>query len=166
MTDKSSANKRPAPGRIRYKQAVGPRLRKLLGEDRALVLRNGRLSLDRRYCWLDTWALEDQAEQVVQLLKSRAGEDAGDRVDALAESVFALYRGPFMQSEEDEPRYRAPRERLRNRFLRAVGGLARYWEDRGEWDKAADYYQRALEADTLAEGLYRRLMLCCRELGR
>ena len=43
---------------------------------------------------------------------------------------------------------------------------ARYWEDRGEWERAADCYERGIEVDHLAEGLYRRLMLCYREADR
>ena len=39
-------------------------------------------------------------------------------------------------------------------------------EEREEWERAADYYERGVEADHLAEGLYRRLMLCYREIGR
>ena len=34
------------------------RLRKLLGTDDALVLKDGRLSLSNRHCWVDAWAFE------------------------------------------------------------------------------------------------------------
>jgi ATP/maltotriose-dependent transcriptional regulator MalT len=35
------------------------RLRKLLGEDRAVLLHEGKLTLDRRYFWIDAWAFEE-----------------------------------------------------------------------------------------------------------
>ena len=71
-----------------------------------------------------------------------------------------------MASEGDDPRYVGMRERLRNKFERCVGELARYFEKAGEWDQAVECYTRSLEADELAEAFYRRLMLCYRELGR
>ena len=58
------------------------------------------------------------------------------------------------------------RERLRKKFERCVGELARYFETAGEWELAVDCYIRSLEADELAEAFYRRLMLCYRELSR
>ena len=58
------------------------------------------------------------------------------------------------------------RDRVRNRFMRHVGELARIREDRGEWDEAVSCHERCLEVEPLAEGTYRRLMLCHRETGR
>ena len=84
----------------------------------------------------------------------------------LADRLFAIYRGPFMASEGENPRYLPARERYRNKFLRAASSLARYWEERRRWDQVARLYARGLEADALAEGFYRRLMLCYRQLGR
>ena len=142
------------------------RLRKLLGEDRAIVLRHGRLTLEPRLCWLDLRAFERITGEVDRRLRAgRSGVDA-PAVESLAERLLEVYRGPFMDSEGDHPRYIALRGRLRNKFLRYVGELARFWEDRGEWERAADYFERGIEADGLAEGLYRHLMLCHRELGR
>ncbi|MFB3082188.1 MAG: bacterial transcriptional activator domain-containing protein, partial [Gammaproteobacteria bacterium] len=82
------------------------------------------------------------------------------------ERVFTLYKDPFMASEREQPWYVTLRERLRNKFLRYMGELARYWEENGYLDRAVEVYQRSLEADDLAEGFYQRLMLCYRELGR
>jgi tetratricopeptide (TPR) repeat protein len=36
------------------------RLRKLMGNENVLQLQAGRLSLDPKYCWIDTWALEQK----------------------------------------------------------------------------------------------------------
>ena len=46
------------------------------------------------------------------------------------------------------------------RALDAVGEIARYWQGAGEPDRAIELLERALEADGLAESLYRHLMLC------
>jgi ATP/maltotriose-dependent transcriptional regulator MalT len=89
------------------------RLRKLLGEDRAIVLHEGRLTLDRRYFWVDAWAFEALAAEL---------ESAADaaRVGQLAERMLALYRGPFMAGEDDAAWLISPRERLRTRLERAM----------------------------------------------
>ena len=70
------------------------RLRKLLGEDRAVTLHEGRLSLDRRFFWLDTWAFEQLAADL-----ESATEPV--QIEKLVERVLALYRGSFMADEAD-----------------------------------------------------------------
>jgi two-component SAPR family response regulator len=80
--------------------------------------------------------------------------------------MLSLYVGPFIAGDTDEAWYISPRERLRNRFVRAMGDIGHYWQQAGHWDRAVDYFQRSLEADHLAEGFYRHLMLCYRQLGR
>ena len=82
------------------------------------------------------------------------------------EGVFWDLRGPFMASEGDNPIYVSRRERLRNRFLRCIGEIGRQLEASDAWEDAVVLYQRGIESDQLAEGLYRRLMVCYRELGR
>ena len=142
------------------------RLRKVLVHDSAIGLKHGRLSLDVSYCWTDVHALEQLLEEIDTTLDDSDGPPPEDRVISLGERLFDVYRGPFMASEGDHPRYAAARERFRNRVLRAASELARYWESRRRWDRAARLYARGLEADGLAEGFYRRLMLCYRQLGR
>jgi hypothetical protein len=57
------------------------RLRKILGDDRVLVLRDGKLSLDACYCWVDVWAFERLLGGSRRLLRNKAD---GNRVDLLA----------------------------------------------------------------------------------
>ena len=142
------------------------RLRKLVGEDRLIALRHGRLSINARLCWMDLRAFEAVTAGDRRRAAPRFSRDDEGQVEGWAEELFANYRGPFMDSEGERPCYLLLRGRLRNRFLRSVGELARYWEEREEWERAADYYERGIEADGLAESLYRRLMLCYREIGR
>ena len=142
------------------------RLRKLLGEDKAIMLREGRLTVDARYCWVDTWALEQVLTKIDSLLRGPSADITQEAVTELADKALTLYQGPFMDSEVDQSWYLSLRERLRNKFLRAVAELARYWEEAGHWEKAVAYYQKGLEADNVAEGLYRHLMICYQQLGR
>ncbi len=142
------------------------RLRKLLGEDRLISLRHGHLSIDTGLCWMDLCAFEAVTGAIEEGRRFGPPSDYEERAARWSEELFALYRGPFMSGEGEHPRFLLLRGRLRDRFLRAVGELARYWETRGEWERAAECYERGIEGDELAEGLYRRLMLCYRELGR
>ena len=142
------------------------RLRKLLGEDRAVVLHEGRLTLDRRFFWVDAWVFEHTlAELDAAFRHSRAGLGAA-RVEEMGERVLALYKGPFMATDADEAWYVPPRERLRNRFARVMTDVAHYWETSGQWERSIDCCEKCLEADPLAESFYRRLMVCYRQLGR
>ncbi len=142
------------------------RLRKLLGEDRALVLKEGRLSLDQRYSWVDTWALEELLAEVERLRGPRRQDLKAEEVSDLADKALMLYRGPFMGGDIDHSWYLPARERLRAKFLRAMAEIAHYWEEQQQWPHALDCYQKALETDHLAEGLYRHLMICYHKLGR
>jgi len=137
------------------------RLRKLLGTEDALVLREGRLSLSNRHCWVDVWAFARFLGQAEKARKEGKGTEAIRQF----EKALSLYTGPFLQSEEMTCAA-SPREKLRSGFLRAVAHLGRCYEDRERWEEAVSCYGKGIEADDLAEELYRRLMVCHIRQGR
>ena len=111
------------------------RLRRLLGEDRAVLLHEGRLTLDRRYFWVDAWEFEELAAQV------EAAADPGS-VEKLAERMLALYRGPFMADDVDAAWVLQARERMRGRLERAMGRVLRYWQENGQPERASECLER------------------------
>ena len=119
------------------------RLRKLLGEDRAITLHEGRVSLDRRYFWLDTWAFEQLAADLESINDSQ-------QMEKVAERLLALYRGSFMADDADAAWLLQARERLRGRFARVLARVCRHWEERGEAAKARLLQEKTLEIDPLA----------------
>jgi ATP/maltotriose-dependent transcriptional regulator MalT/DNA-binding SARP family transcriptional activator len=119
------------------------RLRKLLGEDKAVVLHEGKLTLDRRYFWVDAWAFDALAAEL-----EAASDPAG--VEKLAERMLALYAGPFMADEPDAAWYLQPRERLRVRLARAMKRVLRQWHDGGDPERARAGYEKYLEVDAAA----------------
>ncbi len=125
------------------------RLRRLLDVEGALVLADGRLSLDPGVVWLDVWTFE-------RLL---------DATPADVESALECYRGHFLALESPPPWALPLRDRLQARLTRAVLAHGQALEERRDFDKARALYERALEHDNLAEAIYRRLMVCQRELG-
>lgn len=84
----------------------------------------------------------------------------------LTEQAVRLYRRPFLATDTEEPWALATREWLRSRFIRRMGWLGRQWEQAGQWERAVDCYERALEAEHLAEELHQWLIACYGRLGR
>jgi len=132
------------------------RLRKLLGGDDTVVVQDGRVSLNPRHCWLDTWALEAQITAI---------EHAPVAVGA-AMPVLNLYRGAFLEQESDSAWALPARERLRSRFLRFLAHEARRLGAAGQREQAVTLYLQGLEIDPLIEDFYRGLMTTYGELGR
>lgn len=143
------------------------RLRKLIGEDRAVVLRHGRLSIARDVCRLDLDALDEVISEIDALFVVDSGTasavDAPTAV-ALATRVLDVYRGPFMDGDS-QAEYVGLRERVRNRVVGALDQLARICESVAEPQQALAFFRRAIEQDPLAEAFHRRLMLMLRDLG-
>ena len=148
------------------------RLRKLLGNDKAVRFEEGKLRLDSHLWRVDAWAFEDLFTQFEQRHACRAETDGlpAEFPDAAAEPRFEraleLYLGPFLATDPDYCWTISYRERLQSRFMRLVVTAGGEHERAGAWEKAKAAYQRGLEVDALAEELYQRLMLCCRALGQ
>lgn len=132
------------------------RLRKLLGDDRAVTVTAGQLLLDHDRVWSDVRAFLELCEETEALA---GGEIGAGALTNLSDTALALYRGPFC-ADREEAWLAAPREGFRRRFLGLVGRLGDLLERRQEWSAAHHLYSRALESDPLAEAAYRGLMRC------
>ena len=142
------------------------RLRKLLGDDAALTLHDGKLSLDRRRFWVDVWAFDQAVDEVDRLARQSHGLVDAPRLEKLAERVMELYRGSLFVDDAEEAWHVQARERQRSRFIRAMTAIGRCWEETGHHDRALACYERCLEADPLAEGFYRNLIVCYQRMER
>lgn len=140
------------------------RLRKLLGEDGAVILNNNQLTLSERFFWLDTWALDQALQESSQLIRGLAPDK--ERLVQLTDRILGLYQGSFLPGDEDHGWAVSPRDQYRQKFVRFIHEVGHWLEERDESDQALDLYYRGLEADELAEGIYRRLMLCFQQSGR
>ncbi len=135
------------------------RLRALLGCPQALQLRDGRLTLDDRQCWVDLRVFE----RFVDLAKT---ERETERAFHAAQRAMGIYAGHFLAGETDEPWALSLRERLRTKFLGNIKWLGGLYEQTGRWQDALDCYQKGLDLDNLAEELYRHAMECHLHLGQ
>jgi LuxR family transcriptional regulator, maltose regulon positive regulatory protein len=132
------------------------RLRRLLGAPGAVTMAGSKLTLDRRYFWVDMWAFERELQA-----NAERGADAALRFAGIRE----IYRGHFLEQDSDTPWALKTRQTLRDKFLRSIRDAARVYENRRLWEEAANVYQAGIELDGMAEDLYRGLMICHRELG-
>jgi len=138
------------------------RLRQLLGHDKAINLGEGRLSLDLRYCWVDSMAFE----RILKQAENYDKKEVGNCVIQSLEKAVVLYKGPFLAEDAVEPWTISYKERLRSKFLRAIEKLGTYLEEEDEWSRAVDCFQKAIDVEDMAEIFYQRLMICLKHLGR
>lgn len=139
------------------------RLRQLIGLHEAIQLREGLITLDLKYCWVDVWAFESLVDQADAALEKRGGMTEYIRQ---TQKAIALYQGAFLPGEASEPWTNSLRERLRSKFLRCVIKLGHYWQENEQWEKAAECYQKGLEVDDIIEQFYQNLMIVFHRLDR
>jgi len=142
------------------------RLRQLIGNEKAIEVLEGRVVLDPRICWVDAWAFEKMFGELEPLLDGDLAEDQVEGTLKLAEKALAVYKGPFLPAEEEESWGASYGERLRGKFLRFILRLGDLLQGMGQEEKAVECYQKAFDADGLAEEICQRLMVGLQKLGR
>jgi two-component SAPR family response regulator len=110
------------------------RLRKLLVYPDLLRLEERRLVLDDSAVWTDLWALERRLGE----LDATPVEHLPGAVER-ARAAIALYTGPFLADNEDDPSWViAARDRLRARITAAVGRIVKRLSLSGSGAHAAE----------------------------
>jgi len=138
------------------------RLRKLIGNDKAIILQDSRLTLDSKYCWVDVWVYE----RVIGRLESKIRQGSNDEVIRLTDKIFSLYQGYFLGDSADMYWAITLRDRLHSKFSRQLSAVGQKLKDENQLEQAIDYYLRALEIDSLAEVFYQRLIEGYLDQGR
>jgi len=137
------------------------RLRKMLGDSRILELKEGKLSLDSRYCWVDVWSFERLLGQSHRLLRRDVMGKQVFIVERLTENLIDLYQGHFLAKEDLTSWSVSIHERLRSKFIHHLLEVGRYMESHGCWEQAMFCYRKGIDVDDLVEVFYQRLMVCC-----
>ncbi len=146
------------------------RLRRLVGNDKTLEVKEGKLTLNPRYCWVDLGAFETMANKAEALLREAGdkGKGNGEVTGAIESALQAVgvYRGPFLP-DEDRSWTLPARERLARRLRRLALEVGGYLERQNRWETAAGVYEGVLEkGETTDEEIYRRLMKSFQRLNR
>ena len=129
------------------------RLRELLGGDNVLPTKDGCLSLDSRYIWVDSWAF---ARIAGKMLKTRESNTPDNRQEL--ERLLDVYKGPFLIQDDDKSWTIAYRKKIHDHFVTAVITLGNLYAQRGEYQQAIASYQRGLEIDHISEKIYQGLI--------
>ncbi len=137
------------------------RLRTLLGNKEALVLHEGRISLNDKYFWIDLWVLED----LIARAEKKSRERNFESVTEIAEKTFDLYKGDFLEDETNILPIIRRRERLKSKLIHIVEEIGSHCERSEDFQKAVRWYEKGLELDGISEYFYQRLMLCHCNLG-
>lgn len=132
------------------------RLRKLLQYDNALIIEEGRLTLDNRYVWVDVWEMERKLSDLEHMFSTNNIDT--NRVSQYSNTILSLYQGPFLGREAEQPWLLPLQEKLRNRMLKLLRCLGAYWEKKQHIEMAISSYNQAIEIDPLLENTYQKLM--------
>ena len=135
------------------------RLRSMVGHG-ALLLHESKLSLNLRRCRVDALEFERTAGNLIAAEHLSLPE-----LNRYGAKVAQLYRGSFLP-DEDSVFALTARERLRVKWMRAVGVLAEGLLRHGACCEALEWYERGLEAEPLAEPFYQGLMRALLSLRR
>ncbi len=138
------------------------RLRRLLGNDNAVQLQDGKLKLDPSYCWVDCWDFE----RLVSQAEEASVRGNASQAISILEKAMDMYKGPFLSQDELMPWMVSQRDRLKTTFLQAVERLCNDLESADSYERAASWYNRGLAVESFPEELYQSLMLCLEKLER
>jgi DNA-binding SARP family transcriptional activator len=117
------------------------RLRRQLGDADLLRMNDGRLSLDERSCWLDTWAFDDLAAEAERQI---ASEGPASCLADLALRIGEIYRGQVLADDvAGSPWAARSRAQYASRFLHLAQSLGRALEHAGKATEAAALYSRS-----------------------
>ncbi|MEN6622810.1 MAG: BTAD domain-containing putative transcriptional regulator [Smithella sp.] len=138
------------------------RLRQLVG-DEVIELHGGKVSLNKRYCWVDIWAFEQLCGRMNPADNS---VQAFSAIRVIADKALDLYKGTFLPADADYFFTISSRERLRSKYYQLITHMGNMLEKAGNWQAAADYYSKGLIADPIVEEFYQGLMNCYIRLDR
>lgn len=138
------------------------RLRRLLGRADAVLVSDGRVTLNPEIVWVDVWAFSRLIKKLEHTGSQQENQegclDELNQLTQLTQGALRLYQGHFLAQEEELSWMLGAREKWRSKWLRLLISVGQSWEVLEQWNKATELYQRGLELDPLAEELYCSLM--------
>lgn len=138
------------------------RLRKFMGGNDTILLKNGKVGLNDLICYVDVWAVEHLIEKAEDLQREKRREGCESEACCIIERALSLSRGPFLDGEKNSRAL----DRLQDRFFRFAGWVGDNYEESGRILEAIELYRKIISADDSHEEFYRRLMACYKRLDR
>jgi DNA-binding SARP family transcriptional activator len=147
------------------------RLRRLVDCDEAFILKDGTLSINTKYCRLDTADFNASYTELSGLLDDRraVGDEnkrSGNDSIALAfKKISDIYTGEFLPGDASESWAVAARESFKARYVRLCDRVGGLYESEGRTGDAVECYRRAIDVDSLQENFYRKIIDCYISMG-
>jgi tetratricopeptide (TPR) repeat protein len=132
--------------RFSFKTTLG-RLRRLIGSENLIELKDGKLTLAGSRIWLDTESLERLSRNIAALGEARRGSSP-DRALAVGRELLALYEGDFLAGDE-APWIVRRRQAYRKRFATAIETVRAELVAAGKRREAAGVLQAAMQKGIL-----------------
>ncbi len=133
------------------------RLRKLIGIRDALLLKEGKLSLNPAVCWIDINAFKGFVEKSIERLDKKV---TSKELRAISCRVLELYGGPYLPDDSTPSWTSARRSEIRNLYLTFLRRVALKYRILGQWKNAADFLEKTVTEDGSFEEDYCDLMVC------
>ncbi|MGI9025375.1 MAG: AfsR/SARP family transcriptional regulator [Burkholderiaceae bacterium] len=131
------------------------RLRKLLGEDSLVLVKEGRVSLDRTQVSSDVLELAEACMEAELALPDRCDPAT---VEKMSRRILNLFKGLPLDNEDLSTWREGVRAHCRTAFVRAVRSLTLYWERVAQDDRSVALIEAAIAREPLAESLYQSLI--------
>lgn len=128
--------------RLSFKTTLG-RLRRLMGRENVIELKDHKLTLAGSRIWLDTESLEKLSRNIAGISRV-CHADRPDDAPALGRELLALYTGDFLAGDE-EPWIDQCRRLQRKRFVTAVETVTAVLVEAGKIREAAGVFQAAIQ---------------------
>jgi len=138
------------------------RLRHLLRLEQVIVVKAGKVSLNRDLCWVDACVFEASVKQVeARAATTRSNTNVQDE-----SRTVLLYAGPFL-GLADCPSWAAPyRDRLRDRYIKLILCQCDASNTKHKEADAIRCLKQAIEVDPVGEPFYQRLIPLLASNGR
>lgn len=129
------------------------RLRKLIGKN-AVLVSDGRISLNDNDCWIDVWAFDATLRELDRALQQTNNDTL---VIELSNRLLHLYQGSFLK-HEDSGTFKFKQEQLQNKMTRLLKRLILYHEKRQEHSRICWLLEQGLERIPKLESDYQGLI--------
>ncbi len=136
------------------------RLRKLLGDPKAVTVENGIVRLSAQIVRVDAWQFSNEADRLEAQIASLSNTLSPGAIAFQCNNLLELYCGHFFAQDCKSPWVARMRDVLQSKYLRNVKLAGQFWQAARQWERAVALYETALEIDNLAEEIHRELMRC------
>jgi DNA-binding SARP family transcriptional activator len=142
------------------------RLRQLLGNERIIEVKDGRISLNESFVWLDTWAVISLERSISDLRNEKSRDNKPvDELWKLLLLLMDIYKGDFL-FQTDGPYMQEYRNKIQSFMTRAIINLMDMLVKKGGKEKALSLYEQTINCGLFNDVTHERLIRSMTEMDR